>query len=235
MGIGERVKGAHCSGHEMGKGAKDTGKDPAIGGYVEMNKQIILAAEDKTQFLWLLELLSTKRVNLSIVNVVTILHRGAKLRLTLPDHIVRFLRETLNEEHCLQNFKAQDIGTALYGLQRLGDSKEVRQLIVALTPKVQRCQDELKSQEVGNALYGLQRLGDSKETRQLVAALTPKVQQCREELNSQAVGNALYGLQRMGDLHEVLQLLAALTATVQQCRDICARGPSEVSSLPHCG
>ena len=83
---------------------------------------------------------------------------------------------------------------ALYGLQRLGDSEEARQLVAALTPKVQHCREELDAQAVGNALYGLQQMGDSHvEVRQLVAALTPKVTQCREALGAQEVGNALSG------------------------------------------
>ena len=77
------------------------------------------------------------------------------------------------------------------GLHCMGDSTEVRQLIAALTPKVQECRGELSSQAVSNALYGLQCMRDSTEVRQLIAALTPKVQQCREELDSQAVGTAL--------------------------------------------
>ena len=51
----------------------------------------------------------------------------------------------------------------MYGLQRLGDSEEVRGLVAALIPKVEGCREELKAQAVGNALYGLQRLGDSAE------------------------------------------------------------------------
>merc|ERR1712193_254448 len=88
-----------------------------------------------------------------------------------------------------EELDSQAVGNALYGLQRLGDSEEVRKLIVALTPKIQQCREELNSQHVGNALYGLQRLGNSEEVRELVAVLTPKVQQCREELRTH--GNAL--------------------------------------------
>ena len=69
---------------------------------------------------------------------------------------------------------------------------EVRELVAALTPKVQQCKERLDAWAVAQALYGLHGFGDSEEVQQLVAVLVPKVQQCREELSSQAVGNALY-------------------------------------------
>ena len=136
MGRGTGGKGAQRSGHSIGKGAKGKGKDPDRERCFELNQQILQAAEDKTQFLSLLDQLSNDRVKLDIVNIVTILHRGAKLRLSLPTHVVRFLGATLNEAHCRGKFKPQHVGNALYGLQRMGDSEEVRQLIAALTPKV---------------------------------------------------------------------------------------------------
>ena len=64
------------------------------------------------------------------------------------------------------------VGSALYGLQRLGDGPEVRELVMALTMKVRDSQEPLDAQAVGNALYGLQTLGDSPEARALVGALT---------------------------------------------------------------
>ena len=73
-----------------------------------------------------------------------------------------------------EELSSQAVGNALYGLQCMGDSTEVRELLAALTPKVQQCSEELSPQAVGNALYGLQRMGDSSEVRQLVAALTTK-------------------------------------------------------------
>merc|ERR1711862_615361 len=88
---------------------------------------------------------------------------------------------------------------ALYGLQSLSDSEEVRQLLAALTPKVQQCREELDPQAVGLPLYGLQSLSDSEEVRQLLAALIEKMQQCREDLVPETVGNTLYGLKCMGD------------------------------------
>ena len=49
---------------------------------------------------------------------------------------------------------------------------EVRQLVAALTAKVQEFEKLRDAQAVGNALYGLQKMGESQEVGQLVAALT---------------------------------------------------------------
>ena len=113
--------------------------------------------------------------------------------------------------------RSQHVTNALFGLQSLGDSKEVRQLVVALTTKVTQCRAALEARQVGNALYGLQSLRDSEEVRPLLAALTPKVRKCHEWMEGAHIGKALYGLQRMGNSHEVLQLVAALTLKVKEC------------------
>ena len=149
------VKGAQRSGHGIGNGA-------------QLNNQIIRAAEDKAQFLSLLHQLSNDRVKLDIVNVVTILHRGAKMRLSLPTHVVRFLGATLNEAHCKGKFKPQHVGNALYGLQRMGDSEEVRQLVAALTPKVEQCRADLRKRDVDEAISRLVHFSDSDEVRELI-------------------------------------------------------------------
>ena len=42
---------------------------------------------------------------------------------------------TQKVQECTEEFKAQSVGNALYGLQSLGHSAEVRGLVVALTAK----------------------------------------------------------------------------------------------------
>ncbi len=51
----------------------------------------------------------------------------------------------------------------LFGLQSLGDSDEMRGLLLALTPLLVRSDEPLDRQAIGEALYGLQSLGDSPE------------------------------------------------------------------------
>ena len=59
-------------------------------------------------------------------------------------------------ESCSDALKAQSVGNALYGLQKMSsDSAEVRSLLLALVPKVESCSEALKAQNVGNALYGI--------------------------------------------------------------------------------
>ena len=166
--------------------------------YIETNKKIgeAAAAKDPKIFLNLLDNFCKSKIELNHVNVATILHKSAKLRLRLRDHVISFLAEIIRELDETFEMDTQEVGNALYGLQRMGDSEQTRELLAALTPKVRDCREALRAQEVGNALYGLQRMGDSEQTRGLVAALTPKVRECREALGAQHVGNALYGLQR---------------------------------------
>ena len=48
-------------------------------------------------------------------------------------------RANVNQgRQCREELKAQHVGNALYGLQSLGDSAELRGLVAALTPKVQQ-------------------------------------------------------------------------------------------------
>lgn len=134
-------------------------------------------------------------------------------------------------EQCGEELSAQQLSNALYGVRlscdsrdSLGshdsrDSKELRQLVAALTTKVQQCSEQLSAHQIGNAVYGLQRLGDSREVRELVAALTPKVQQSGYEMTAQAVGNALCGLRGLGDSDEMRQLVTALIPKIHHCRE----------------
>ena len=87
---------------------------------------------------------------------------------------------------------------------------QLRNLVVALTPKVLNSREELKARELSSALFGLQRLGNSAEVRALVAAMALKVHGCQEELRVSYLCIALYGLQSLQDSEESRQLVAAL-------------------------
>ena len=119
--------------------------------------------------------LRKEKTPLDIVNVCTLLHRIGRYRLEVPGDVVKFLVATFKTEECGEDLNGQGVGNALYGLQSLDDSKDVRELVAILASKVQNCRGKLNSQSVGNALYGLQGLTDSEEARQMVAALAPKV------------------------------------------------------------
>ena len=52
----------------MGKGGKGEGKDPASQRYVEMNRQIVHSADDKTKFSSFLDHLINEKVKLDTAN-----------------------------------------------------------------------------------------------------------------------------------------------------------------------
>jgi hypothetical protein len=95
---------------------------------------------------------------LNSVNVSAILHHAAKNKWRLWRRVLNHITQTLHYHG--EAFGAQVVGNALYGLQSLTDSAEVRSLLAALAPKVQQRREELSAQQVGNALYGLQSLSD---------------------------------------------------------------------------
>jgi very-short-patch-repair endonuclease len=119
---------------------------------------------------------------------------------------------------CREEFNAQVVSNALYGLQNMkSDVREVKDVLAALAHKIEGCRKELSAQAVGNALYGLQSMSsDVQEVKDVLAALAPKIEGSREELDAQEVGNALYGLQSMSsDVREVLAVLGALTPKIE--------------------
>ena len=102
-----------------------------------------------------------------------------------------------------------------------GDHAEVRSMLRALSPHVERCTESLTEQAVGNALYGLQGMsGDHAEVRSMLRALSPHIERYKDPLNAQTVGNALYGLQGMMEtpdgLNLVLFLVRSYLASDQQ-------------------
>ena len=124
------------------------------------------------------------------VNVATILYSAAKFPSLLTSSVLQYLIRTLRHEKLTLNGRA--VGNALYGLQALRDSDQVRELLAALTPKVAQCtESKLNAQGIAQGLYGLRNLPDSPEMRGLLTAVTPLVQECTEPLTGVAVGNAL--------------------------------------------
>ena len=67
---------------------------------------------------------------LSMVNVVTILQRAGRNRMKLEQVVVKYLAEQCADLRGPGNeLRPQAVGSALYGLQRLGDGPEVRELV----------------------------------------------------------------------------------------------------------
>jgi hypothetical protein len=140
---------------------------------------------------------------------------GAKDFLILMTKIVNI---SLNDSKH-GRFTSQGVSMTLFGLRSMSsESLEVRNLLRALKPKVERCSEEFNVQEIGNALNGLKGMSsDHSEVRAILSALVPKVQSC-SELDAQAIGNALFGMKRMSSDHsEVRAMISALVPKVQSC------------------
>ena len=163
----------------MGAKGKKGGSSKGQGAFIATQKEITAAGKDQQTLLDLLNNFHASNRPLNAINLATIFFRAAKSRAQLPPHIITYITEKLHGEDA-QEFGHQAVGNAVYGLQCMGDSPEVKDLLKVLIIKVQTCSDELTGQEIGNALYGLQRLSDSEEVLQLVAALTTKVQESRQ-------------------------------------------------------
>jgi hypothetical protein len=114
-----------------------------------------------------------------------------------------------------QPLTAQAVGNALFGFKRMNsDHEEVRQMLVALTPKIDSCFHTLSVQNIDNAFFGMQSLSsDWPEVRALLSALRDKLG--TRQLDSHALGSVFFGLQRMECKHEeVRRLLIALEAAL---------------------
>ena len=110
------------------------------------------------------------------------------------------------------DFKAQNIGNALYGLKNLADSEAVQAVLSALAKKIPAVTN-FDAQNIGNALYGLKNLEDSKAVQAVLSALATKIPAVTG-LDSQAISNALYGLQNLADSNAVQAVLSALATKI---------------------
>lgn len=115
---------------------------------------------------------------------------------------------------CRAPLPSEAMAKALYVLQSLGDSAEVRALLWALTSKVQdpppRAARPWNAQEVAQALRGLRRRGSSPELRGLLAALRPHAEQCLGTLSEEVGSRLLAELQPLGEEAEGRALLEAV-------------------------
>jgi hypothetical protein len=199
--------------------------------YFRTNQELVGASRCPTTFQAVVLLIFEQQRPLNMVNISTLLQKAGKLRLRLDDAMVCYIALALHQLPLEEVMTGQHVGNSLYGLQSMGNSHAVRQLLSALAIAVTRCKERLVPQAVGNAVYGLQRMEDSDELRELVTVLAAKIERYAEPFNAQAIGNALYGLQRMGDTPESRRLLAVLTPKVKQFQD--ALSAQEVGNAIH--
>ena len=157
-GNNNNTGGKGGGGKGRGKGSYKGQARAGMGGkgmriFIETNREIVAAARNAREFAALLARLSSEKRTLNGVNVSTILHRSSKIRYRVDPLTLAYLSECLSADEI--SLQARNVGNALYGLQRLGDSKEVRGLVAALTPKVQQCSEVLTPEHLAMALCGL--------------------------------------------------------------------------------
>ena len=87
----------------------------------------------------------------------------------------------------------------------MGDSSEMRELLLALIPKVESCKEQLKAQEVLHALFGLMRIDESAELMQLFVVLIPKVETCQGHLRAHEVSDVMQRLTVFKDNLRIFQ------------------------------
>ena len=92
----------------------------------ELRPKILDAAADKETFTALLDDLQKNKSRLDFLNVVTLLHRVGKYRMTLSAEILTYITEQIFLMPVYERLKGQQFGIILYGFQKLGDSPEVR-------------------------------------------------------------------------------------------------------------
>jgi hypothetical protein len=110
----------------------------------------------------------------------------------------------------------QNASNAIYGLKSMSDkAKPVRDLILALTPKIAECK-EFDVRCVSNSIYGLQNMDSfSFEVRGLLRVLSQKLEQCDDAMLPQHVGNIMYGLRYMCvSTEEVRRFVSVLSAKI---------------------
>jgi hypothetical protein len=104
----------------------------------------------------------------------------------------------------------QAISNSLYGLNGMGRTPQMKELVKQLVPKIKQCSSPFKPQSFANAMYGMQSMPDSVESRSLLAALTEKMRQCEDPIKSEYLATMIYNLRSMADSEEVRAFLRHL-------------------------
>ncbi|MBO4122034.1 hypothetical protein J5T34_15020, partial [Cupriavidus gilardii] len=116
---------------------------------------------------------------------------------------------------------AQEIGNALYGLQKLTASAGTEAVLTALAAHIRRA-TQLDGQGIGNALYGLQKLTASVGTEAVLTALAAHIPRA-PQLSGQQVGNALYGLHNLTASAGTEAVLTALATHIPRAAKLTAQ------------
>eukprot|EP01062_Namystynia_karyoxenos_P071028 TRINITY_DN6642_c4_g1_i3.p1 TRINITY_DN6642_c4_g1~~TRINITY_DN6642_c4_g1_i3.p1 ORF type:complete len:861 (+),score=125.30 TRINITY_DN6642_c4_g1_i3:77-2659(+) len=126
----------------------------------------------------------------------------------LTHHVTRYKDTAATSQH---------LGNALYGLQRQGDTRECRAMLLALVPLVRGCTEPPSALDVCLSLYGLHQQTDNYQVRAMLEALVPFVRGCSDAPSGLTMANALYGVHRLGDAPPARAIVGALAGYVKAC------------------
>lgn len=119
-----------------------------------------------------------------------------------------------------EKFTNQSVKQSLAGLRSLSSENDaVRQLVLALIPKLKSFSEPLHPSTLSGMINGLQGMSsDSEEVRSLLQVLTTIVVMCKPKLTGQQVAKAFYGLQKMNcKFEEVRIIVKHLTSKLKYC------------------
>lgn len=134
----------------------------------------------------------------------------------------RFLREVDNTPRLMAEVAAHidridaqgatftpcHVGNTFYGMQRMTDSDQVRDVLGGLLPHVKYA-GPLSGRDIGGVLLGMQTLGNSIEAERIREALIPHIQQVGS-INLGNIYNVLSGLQHVQPSPACNQIITAL-------------------------
>merc|ERR1719281_1096987 len=98
------------------------GRVPRAGSSDTIQQELFNASGDEGALKALVNRIYESRSPLNVNNISTILHRTAKKRILLPADVTDFLASRLEGSDTRERMTAQNVGSALYGLQRMSDS-----------------------------------------------------------------------------------------------------------------
>jgi len=143
--------------------------------------------------------------------------RETRQRLAEMPSLHRALHPHMSNQHFALD--GWGVSNALYGLQNLVDTPQVRRLIGAIAVQLENLAEPMKAQEVTQAFYGLRSFhGSPTEIRRLLEALAVQLDACTEMFLPRHIAVSLYGLRWLGQSDEGRRVLAGLAERTRQCK-----------------
>jgi len=101
-----------------------------------------------------------------------------------------------------------------------------RNILSALTRKLEECPENLTPTHLGNMLYNVRWFGDSEEIRNLLRVLKPRIKDCIGRFQDDDIAHAFLGVSGLGGYAEVRDIFQVLTPHVDLCHSLNAQDVS---------